>query len=96
MQHDPVNLKGPITPSGHVNIPAQNTTAPPMGILCTPRWIQHAPAEDIQETAPQSAKYVGFQYLDMTRQVPRAVTDLPQICEYFCNNLSVLLFYLLT
>jgi len=85
MQHAPANLQGPINPPGPVNVPAQDEAAPPMGILGTPLGMQHAPPADIQGAAAQIAEDPGFEYLGMAQQVPRAVSDLSQITEFFRN-----------
>ena len=85
MQHALANLQEPINPPSPVNIPVQNQAAPPMGILGTPLGMQHAPPADIQAAAAQIAEDPGFEYLGMARQVPRAVSDLSQISEFFRN-----------
>ena len=89
MQHAPANLRGPINSPGAVNIAAQNRAAHPMGILGTPLGIQHAPPVDIQGAAAQIAEDPGFESPGMARRVPRAVSDLSQIGEFFRNNLDV-------
>jgi len=85
MQNAPVNLQGPINPPSLVNIPAQDEAAPPMGILGMPQGMQHAPLADIQGAAAQIAEDVGFESLGMARRVPRALSDLSQISEFFRN-----------
>jgi len=87
-----VNLQGPINPPGQVKIPAQDEAAPPMGILGTPLGMQHAPLADSQGAAAQIAEDPGFEYLGMARRVPRTVSDLSQISEFFLNILYVFFF----
>jgi len=85
MQHALANLQSPINASGPRNIPAQNQAAPPMAILGTPLGMQHAPVADIPGAAAQIADHPGFEYLSMARWVPRAVSDLSPIREFFRN-----------
>jgi len=89
MQHAPANLQGLINPPGPVNIPAQDKAAPPMRILGTPLGMQHAAPADIEGAVAQIAEDPGFEYLGMARRVPRAVSDLSQISEFFRNILYV-------
>jgi len=92
MQHAPVNLQGPINPPGPVNIPAQDEAAPPMRILGTPLGMQHAAPADIPGAVAQIAEDPGFEYLGMAQRVPRAMSDLSQISEFFRNILYVSFF----
>jgi len=96
MQNAPRNLEGLINAPGPGNIPAQNQAAPPVGILGTPLGMQHAPPADMQGAAAQMAQDPGFEYLGMAQRVPRAVSDLSQISEFFRNIPHVFFLYLLT
>jgi hypothetical protein len=63
-----------------------------MGILGTPLGMQHAPPADIQGAAALIAEDPGFEYHGMVQRVPRAVSDLSQIGEFFRNNPDVFFF----
>jgi len=61
-----------------------------MGILCSPLGMEHAPPADIQGAAAQIGEDPGFEYLDLARWVPHAVSHLSQISVFlatFCRCL---------
>jgi len=60
-----------------------------MGILGTPLEMQDAPPADIPGAAALIVEDPEFEYLRVARQVLRAVSDLSQIREVFCNNFDV-------
>jgi hypothetical protein len=90
------NLQAPNNPAIQVVIPARIQAVPPMGILGTPLGMQDAPPADIPGAAALIVEDPGFEYLGMARRVPRAVSDLSQISEFFRNNSDVFFFNLLT
>jgi len=90
------NPQAPNNPAIQVVIPAQIQAVPPMGILGTPQGMQDAPLADIPGAAELIVEDPGFEYLGMARRVPRAVSELSQIRGFFCNNLDVFFFNLLT
>jgi hypothetical protein len=90
------NLQAPNNPAIQVVIPARIQAVPPMGILGTPLGMQDAPPADIPGAAALIVEDPGFEYLGMARRVPRAVSELSQISEFFRNNSDVFFFNLLT
>jgi len=90
------NPQAPNNPAIQVVIPARIQAVPPMGILGTPLGMQDAPPADIPGAAALIVEDPGFEYLGMARRVPRAVSDLSQISEFFRNNSDVFFFNLLT
>ena len=108
VQHAPANVQAPNNPAGaadlqapnnpaiQVVIPAQIQAVPPRGILGTPLGMQDAPPVDIPGAAALIVEDSGFEYLGMARRVPRAVSDLSQISEFFRTNSDVFFFNLLT
>jgi len=90
------NPQAPNNPAIQVVIPAQIQAVPPMGILGTPLGLQDAPPADIPGAAALIVKDPGFEYLGMAQRVPRAVSKLSQISEFFRNNSDVFFFNLLT
>jgi len=61
-----------------------------------PLGMQHASPADIQGAAALIGEDLGFEYLAMAQLVPRAVSDLSQITEFFGNILYVFCLCLLT
>jgi len=94
----PANLQAPHNPAGPANSHTLNHPAiqviilvriqavPPMGILGTPLGRQDAPLADIPGAGALIVLDPGFEYLGIPRRVPRAVSDLSQIREFFCHN----------
>jgi len=92
----PANLQAPNNPAIQVVIPARIQAVPPMGILGTPLGMQDAPPADIPGAAALIVEDPGFEYLGRARRVPRAVSELSQISEFFPNNSDVFFFNILT
>ena len=87
-----MNLQAPNNPAIQIIIPARIQGVSPMGILGTLLGMQDAPPADIPGAAALIVEDPGFEYLGMARRVPRALSDLSQISEFFHNNPDVLFF----
>jgi len=97
--HNPAgaaNPEAPNNPAIQVVIPARSQAVPPIGILGTPLRIQDAPPADILGAVALIVEDPGFEYLGMPRRVPRAVSELFQMSQFFRNNSDVFFFNLLT
>jgi len=97
--NNPAGAANPEAPNNlaiQVVIPARTQAVPPMGIPGTPLGMEDAPPADIPGAAALIVEDPGFEYLGMARRVPRAVSDLSQIREFFRNNSDVFFFNLLT
>jgi len=83
IKHPPANPTGPINLPGQEDIPVQIQADPPMGILGRPMGMRHAPLADIPEAAAPNVEDPFIQSFDVARRVPRAVSGLSQISEFF-------------
>ena len=67
-----------------------------MSILGTPLGMQDGPGADIPGAAALIVEDPGFEYFGIARRVPRAVSDLSQISQFFRNNTDMFCFNLPT
>ena len=77
------NPPGPINLPGPEDIPVQIQADPLMGILGRPMGMRHAPLADIPEAAAQNVEDSLIQSFDVAGRVPRPVSGLSQISEFF-------------